>query len=209
MKVLAAFLMLFLLVGHNAWAQQVCTSSVIDGQTREPLPYASVYVVGKGKGTIANSEGEFCLTAALDDTLRFTFVGYSPCSIKVSGVGNTVRLLPISTKLREVTVLPVMTILQRVYQRLSSDYSSHKNEKSDFFLRQVYDIAGTRELVEGFLQCKSAVNLRDILFYSGRHFRASMGKADTTSMVFLTIRPMTPHYGQTRSLSAARWKRIL
>ncbi len=181
-----AFFLLYFFMACRVFAQ-VCTSCVVDGQTGEPLPYASVYVVGKGEGTIANSEGEFCLTAALDDTLRFTFVGYSPYSIKVSEVGSTVRLLPISTELREVTVLPAMTILQRVYQRLSSDYSSHKKEKSDFFLRQVYDIAGTRELVEGFLQCKSAVNLRDILFYSGRHFRASTGKADTTSMVFSNL----------------------
>ena len=42
-------------------------------------------------------------------------------------------------------------------------------------------------MVEGFLQCKSAVNLRDILFYSGRHFRASEGKSDTTSMVFSNL----------------------
>lgn len=187
-RVLVAFLVLFSLAEHVARAQQVCTTScVVDGHTGEPLPYAGIYVIGKREGTIANSEGEFCLTVAQDDTLRFTFVGYNPHTVRVSEVGGEVRLLPMSTDLREVTVLPTATILRHVYQRLASDYASHKKDRSDFFMRQVYDIAGTREMVEGFLQGKSAVNLRDILFYSGRHFRASAGKADTTSMVFSNL----------------------
>ena len=107
-------------------------SRVVDDLTDEPLPYASVYVMGHGEGTITNSEGEFCLTAAPGDTLRFTFVGYNPLVRKVSEVGKVVRLFPISTELREVTVLPARTILQRVYQRLTDDYSRHNKEKVRF-----------------------------------------------------------------------------
>lgn len=184
-KRIASFL-LFLMVAYSAFAQ-VYTSRVVDGQTGEILPYVSISVVGKNEGTIANSNGEFCLTADSNDTLKFTFIGYNPLVIKASEVSDEVRLLPVSTELREVTVLPATTILKHVYQKLTNDYANHKKETSDFFLRQVYDIAGTREMVEGFLQCKSAVNLRDILFYSGRHFRASAGREDTTSMVFSNL----------------------
>ena len=42
-------------------------------------------------------------------------------------------------------------------------------------------------MVEGFLQCRSAVNLRDIRFSSGRHFRASNGPSDKASMVFTNL----------------------
>lgn len=90
---------------------QVCTSRVVDSETGEPLPYASVYVVGRGGGTIANSEGVFTLAAATDDTLRLSFVGYEPLQVSVSQVGNEVRLAPVSTLMDEVTVLPMESIL--------------------------------------------------------------------------------------------------
>lgn len=166
---------------------QVCTSRVVDSETGEPLPYASVYVVGRGGGTIANSEGVFTLAAATDDTLRLSFVGYEPLQVSVSQVGNEVRLAPVSTLMDEVTVLPMESILQRIYDKLTNDYKIHRKETSDFFLRQNYEIAGTREMVEGFLQCRSAVNLRDIRFSSGRHFRASNGPSDKASMVFTNL----------------------
>lgn len=179
-------LFLFLLCACFCVQARVCTSRVVDSQTGEPLPYASVYVLGGG-GTIANSEGVFTIDAAEDDTLRLIFVGYEPLRLRVSLLGEEVRLAPLSTLMDEVTVLPMESILQRVYDKLTRDFTEHRKETSTFFLRQSYDIAGTREMVEGFVQCRSTVNLRDIRFCSGRHFRASDGPADKASMVFSNL----------------------
>ena len=175
-----------LLVNYCLYAQ-VRMSRVVDGQTGDPLPYASVYVVGHGGGTVANSEGRFTLNAADEDTLQLTFVGYEPLRLRASQVGNEVRLMPASAILDEVTVLPMESILQHIYNKLVNDYAAHRKEATAFFLRQTYYIAGTQEMVEGFLWCRPAVNLRDIRFCSGRHFRASDGPLDKTSMVFSNL----------------------
>lgn len=55
------------------------TGLVIDGETREPLPSATVALIGKGRGTVANFNGEFGLMITpdcIDDTLVVSYLGY-------------------------------------------------------------------------------------------------------------------------------------
>jgi len=51
---------LFLLLATSAVAQNVIVSGkVIDHETKDPMPFASVYIKGKAIGTITNLHGEF------------------------------------------------------------------------------------------------------------------------------------------------------
>ena len=56
-------------------AQEQIVARIVDARTKQPLPFASVYVNGSNS-TISNADGEFLVEAALTDTLRFTYVGY-------------------------------------------------------------------------------------------------------------------------------------
>jgi len=52
---------------------------IIDADSREPLPSATVSLMNKGRGTVANNNGEFGLMITpdcLDDTLFVSYLGY-------------------------------------------------------------------------------------------------------------------------------------
>ena len=66
------WLMLFTLY---SWAQEVFQSKVVDAETGEPLPYASIHI-SNGRGTLSNLDGYFSIEAGADDSLRISYIGY-------------------------------------------------------------------------------------------------------------------------------------
>ena len=65
---------------------------ITDADSGQPLPYASVGVESKGKGTISNYEGEYTLNLTrnfLDDTLVVSYLGFYNRKIPVSQTINS------------------------------------------------------------------------------------------------------------------------
>ena len=55
------------------------TGIIIDEETFEPLPFATIGLKNKGKGTVTNNNGEFGLKITPDlfnDTLSVSYLGY-------------------------------------------------------------------------------------------------------------------------------------
>lgn len=62
------------------------TGQVVDGETDEPIPGVNIVEVGTQTGTVTDVDGEFTLTVSGPNVqLRFTFVGYEPQTIALSG----------------------------------------------------------------------------------------------------------------------------
>ena len=76
----------------------------MDAATREPVPYASVYV-SSSCGTISNYDGEFSLECLPSDVLRISSIGYQRVSHQASQLPDTILMKPISSTLRELTDL--------------------------------------------------------------------------------------------------------
>ena len=97
--------LLFLLVCSVAMAQSNRSGLVVD-ETGQGLPGVSVKIKGTTIGTVTGVDGKFVISASNDQTLVFTFVGYtsqevavgSQTSIKVSLVSN-------ATNVNEVVVV--------------------------------------------------------------------------------------------------------
>jgi hypothetical protein len=80
---------------------------VVDTQSRRPVPYASVGVVGRPLGTVADAKGGFLLVrvgAAATDTVVISCVGYQSRRLLVADLG----------KLPELTLTPQADALQEV-----------------------------------------------------------------------------------------------
>jgi len=86
------FLALILSTGGNA--QEIYLSlagTLVDGQSRDPIPYASIYVKGKAIGTTTNDEGKFLFhvpSAFQQDTLIISVIGYNPFRSVRRGLRN-------------------------------------------------------------------------------------------------------------------------
>lgn len=77
-------LLLLLLVGTSAWAQEVRVSGrVTSADDGSPLPGVNIAEKGTSNGTITDANGNYGLSVKSGSTLIFSFVGYSSQEVEV------------------------------------------------------------------------------------------------------------------------------
>lgn len=97
-------------------AQQVIEARIIDGDSFEPLPYATVLLHGKARGTITNAEGRFQVPLGTGpDSLRISYVGYNTLIVHLSEAldGTDIHMLRSVQYLTEVVIRPDADIYKR------------------------------------------------------------------------------------------------
>ncbi len=78
---------------------------VVDSATFSPLPYVTVQIKNKGKGTTTDLQGNFGLIALRTDTLIFTLVGYEPLEFPLYDYeASVIRMAERATLLRSITI---------------------------------------------------------------------------------------------------------
>ncbi|HEY4651322.1 MAG TPA: carboxypeptidase-like regulatory domain-containing protein [Pontibacter sp.] len=83
---------------------QTINAVIFKDGTKEKLPYVSIGIKNKPKGTISDLDGKFTLNANSDDTLIFSSVGYKQFVVPASKVGAAVYLQEDAKELDEVVV---------------------------------------------------------------------------------------------------------
>ena len=100
---------LILLVGLSlsagAYAQQISVGGIVKDQMGEPVIGANVIVKGTSNGVITDIDGKFALSAAKNDILIISFVGFTSQEIPVTGKDLMVTLKEDTGLLDEVVVL--------------------------------------------------------------------------------------------------------
>ena len=79
--------------------------TVISASDGEPLIGVSVLLEGSVTGTTTDIDGNFTIKAGLGQTLKFSYVGMEPMSVKVTGPEMTVEMKDDSAVLDEVVVV--------------------------------------------------------------------------------------------------------
>src|SRR5215467_8782409 len=86
------------------YAQTVIKGIVLDIQTNQPIPGATIMVAGKSVGKATDNNGAFQLPAAAD-SITVSCVGYITKTVKaISGGSFLVLLEPSNTAMNEVIV---------------------------------------------------------------------------------------------------------
>ena len=68
--------------------QTITVSGTVVDQSGSPLPGVNVYVQGTTVGTITDSSGKYSLSAAPDQTLVYSFIGYTNQVVKIDNRSN-------------------------------------------------------------------------------------------------------------------------
>lgn len=201
--------LLYLLLSLPVVAQELpdtVSAVVLDSETREPVPYASVYV-SPACGTISNYDGEFVLQCLPSDALRITSIGYQKFIARASELPDTVLMKPTATTMRELTVLGADDVLSRLVRKMQKEAKKHSRETGNYFFRVTTKYPGTDELAEAFMSAKSCTQLRDLVFHSGTHgllkdaqnssvFDSDLkGLGSTNLHIFLRLAPISLYYG--------------
>ena len=103
-------------VPGSAQSSTTMASQVLDQSTQAPLAYASIGVLRRPLGTVADDQGRFVLDVPVAndaDSLRFSLLGYAPRTVQVGAYrrqlaqgGKAIGLAPVPTQLAEVVVRP-------------------------------------------------------------------------------------------------------
>lgn len=91
---------------------QQLTGTLLDASSRQPVPFAYVYIGGTDTGTMSDSLGHYVLRteglpAGLADSLQVQRIGYDRLSMPFSrlrGDSDTLLLCPLATLLEEVSL---------------------------------------------------------------------------------------------------------
>ncbi|MBL7833362.1 MAG: carboxypeptidase-like regulatory domain-containing protein [Cyclobacteriaceae bacterium] len=136
-----------------AIAQDITISGkVTDAETKEPLPFASVWLKGETIGTVTNAQGDFDfhIPASLSQkTLVISMLGYRSFESTVSAIHTNEPLLVAlessSQLLNEVIVRDSLTggdILQRALARIEQNYPMEPFLMEGFY-RDIKKVGGT------------------------------------------------------------------
>lgn len=146
------FLALILISGTLTAQDITISGKVTDAETKEALPFASVWIKGKTIGTITNAQGDFDFHIPGDlvqETLVVSMLGYKNFESPVSAINSTEPLLVAlensSTMLNEVIIRDSLTggsILERALSRIEENYPMQPFLMEGFY-RDIKKVGGT------------------------------------------------------------------
>ena len=104
--------------------------AIYDNGSKEPLPYANIYLKKSNLGTITNSKGEFEINPQrpiyLSDSLTISFVGYETVTVAIpqKGTSQKIYLPSNAVQINEVVIksLTATTIINRALQNIPQNY---------------------------------------------------------------------------------------
>lgn len=132
------YLILFTLVCASAMGQQMREGTIVDQETRQPVPFASIGIVGTSKGTSSNLNGQFSLAITGTVEIKITCVGYESKTISSDSNLENILLKPKVTELDNLiiyknTVNP-RKVVRKAFAAISENYDQ-KDFMQKFFYR--------------------------------------------------------------------------
>ncbi|HEY9044257.1 MAG TPA: carboxypeptidase-like regulatory domain-containing protein [Ohtaekwangia sp.] len=134
----------FNVIGQSSFI--TLSGKVIDAQTQQSIPFASIYLKAKSTGTISNTAGEFILKiqqTSLRDTLVISSVGYKTVSIPIPERDRTslaIYLVPAAVTLNEVTVDAEtgLSIIKKALAKASVNYDTATVQLTAFYRENIW-----------------------------------------------------------------------
>lgn len=123
------------------------SGTVIDAQTRNPLVFASVYIVNKGISNVTNGEGYFSLkfpASFAADSVRISFLGYHPrtfCLKDLKDLNKDVEI-PLNfvpTTLPSIMVTPTdaADLVALAMEKIPANYPDHPMQMTGFYREMI------------------------------------------------------------------------
>ncbi len=146
------FLSLILISGVSVAQDITISGKVTDAETKEPLPFASVWIKGKTIGTVTNAQGDFDFHIPAEfsnEVLVISMLGYKDFESVVNAL-NINEPLAITLEnslvmLNEIVIHDSLTggdILQRALSRIEENYPMQPFLMEGFY-RDIKKVGGT------------------------------------------------------------------
>jgi len=137
-----------LFVCYNSQSQTI-SGQVLDSVTLEPLPYVTIKIASKNKGTLTNLEGRFKIEMDSlkfkKDSIQISFLSYKQTKIPIASLKDSIiiKLAPSAYTLGEVVVSPQPPeeYIKEAISRIPENYASTPYNTKVYF-REVIKLNG-------------------------------------------------------------------
>ena len=195
---------LFTGIAGTTHAQTVYTVTglVTDAHTGEPIPFASIALVGRRSGTVTDEKGRYRLVAKLlTDSMAVSSLGYKPLRRAIDPERTTqgidIKLEPGGNALQEVTVRagenPAWRVLRQVRKNRSindrkrlSAYEYDSYVKTDIALSRVTDRMRKNPLIK---RINEAMSKHDSIIDADGHRLLPLLASESVSRYYFRASP--------------------
>lgn len=171
----------FLIFSITAFGQIRISGKIIDRETRQPVPFASIGIVGTTQGTSSNIDGEFSLVIPENASIKISCVGYASVVVSNPAQMKLIELTPYSIELQEIVITsksvnPQM-IVRRAMASIRKNYPQESFYQRFFYRHYCKDDDRYGRLIEAFV---------DVWKHNGyRYFRKAGGDREEIRVTHL------------------------
>ncbi len=146
------WLIFFLAINSTVYSQHLLEGTIIDSETKIPVPFASVGIVGSSKGTSSNLNGQFSISVTDSDSLKISCIGYESLIVCSTMTSELIELQPIITQLSEIVILdkPINArrVLRKALARIKENYTDQPFMQKFFYRHYCKDDSAYGRLIE-------------------------------------------------------------
>jgi hypothetical protein len=133
--------------GRDSMPEFVSIGGMItDSETSEPLPYATIGISHRGRGTVTNINGEFVLRISeecIDDTLTVSYVGYVNRLIPVRSLPGNMMTISMQRDFIPIPEIIIRAqdpqlIIRKTISSIASNYGTTPALLTGFYREGVY-----------------------------------------------------------------------
>ncbi len=142
------------------WEIRNIYGKIIDAETNEPLSFATIGIISRGRGTVTNNNGEFGLKITRDcinDSLSVSYVGYFSRKIPVrQAIGNNfdIRMTRSYISIPEIIIhnqIP-QEIIRKAYNNIPRNFGTTPAGMTAFYREAVMKKSELQIYTEAILQ---------------------------------------------------------
>jgi len=119
---------------------------ITDAETSEPLPYATIGISHRGRGTVTNINGDFMLRISeecIDDTLTVSYVGYVNRQIPVRSLPGNIMTISMHRDFIPIPEIIIRAqdpqlIIRKTISSIASNYGTSPALLTGFYREGIY-----------------------------------------------------------------------
>lgn len=145
----------FLLSSSLVFGQRkVVEGIILDASTRQPIPFASIGILGTSRGTSSNLKGEFSLSVEGQFAIRVSCLGYETQEAKNLSVDERALILlkPSATQLKELVVfnrkVNPKKVVRKAFNAISDNFNVEPFVEKFFYRHYCKDDSVYGRLIE-------------------------------------------------------------
>ena len=162
---------IFLLLSPAVFCQQLIEGKIVDVETGQPVPFASIGIVGTSKGTSSNLNGQFTLSTSGSVSLKVTCVGYETKEINSITNVMLIQLKPSATQLNQIVIFDksvnAKKIVRKAFESVRKNYVNKPFLQKFFYRHYCKDDSVYGRLIEAFVDVWKEKGYRSLQHKAG------------------------------------------